>query len=343
MKNLLDISLEELKQFLKENQEKPFRATQVFDYLKNGIFDFSGMKNIGEKTRSLLTENFKLFIPEVLKTIVSKDGTKKALLRLDDNHIIETVLMKYSYGYSVCISTQVGCRMGCSFCASTKEGLIRNLTPGEMLGQIIRWQMQENIRVSNVVLMGAGEPLDNFENVTKFIELVTSPTILNIGQRHLTISTCGLADRIKDFADLDNQVTLAISLHETNDEDRKKMMPVAYKYSLDELFKALSYYQKKTNRRITFEYALVKNINDTQEKAKELVNLVKGLKSHVNLIPLNETEGSLLKKPDMGRVAKFQKILNDNNLETTVRIEKGADIMAACGQLKRSYLSEEMR
>lgn len=343
MENILNLTPDELKLIFKEKGEKPFRADQIFNYIKNGVTSFDEMKNIGAKARDILKENFVLYLPEIVKVMVSRDGTKKALLKLSDDNIIESVLMEYSHGYSVCISTQVGCRMGCSFCASTKEGLVRNLTAGEMLGQIMRWQTNENIRVSNVVLMGAGEPFDNFENFKKFIEIVTSEYSLNIGQRHITVSTCGLADRIRDFADLDNQVTLAISLHETTEEDRKKLMPVAYKHSFSELFSALRYYQKKTGRRITFEYALVKGVNDTEDKARELVEILKGIKSHVNLIPLNEIKESLLKKTDMKRVAQFQKYLEKNNIETTIRIEKGSDIMAACGQLKRSYLSEEVK
>ena len=343
LENLLNFTLDELKAIFKEKGEKAFRAEQVFLYIKNGVYDFEEMKNIGVNTRKILKENFTLNLPEVVQIMESKDGTKKALLKLDDNNIIESVLMKYVHGYSVCISTQVGCKMGCSFCASTKEGLIRNLDPSEMIGQIMKWEKEEEIRISNVVLMGSGEPFDNFDNFKKFIEIVTSEYSLNIGQRHITVSTCGVADKIREFADVDNQVTLAISLHETNDEDRKKLMPVAYKYSLKELFSALKYYQKKTNRRISFEYALVKDVNDTKEKAMELVNLLKGIKSHVNLIPLNEIKESLLRKPDMKRVALFQKYLEDNNIETTIRIEKGSDIMAACGQLKRSYLSEIVR
>lgn len=341
LKNILDLTQDELKEILKENGEKAFRAEQVFTYIKNKVFKFSEMKNIGPSTREFLEKNFVLELPEVIKILESSDGTKKALMKLNDNNIIESVLMKYQHGYSVCISTQIGCLMGCKFCASTKEGKVRDLTAGEMLSQIIKWEEIFDIRVSNVVLMGAGEPFDNFENVKKFLEIVTSPYSLNIGQRHITISTCGIAPKIKEFADLNNQVTLAISLHETDNEKRKALMPITNKYDLTELFQSLKYYQSKTKRRITFEYALVKDTNDKKEDAIKLAKLLKGLKSHVNLIPLNEIKDSLLKKPDMKKVRDFLNTLEEFNIETTIRMEKGSDIMAACGQLKRSFLSDE--
>lgn len=339
--NILDSSEEELKNELTIRKEKGFRASQIFNYIYNGVFEFDEMKNIGESTRKLLKDEFTVTIPETVKIMTSKDGTRKGLFRFPDGNIVEAVLMKYEYGYSVCISTQVGCKMGCSFCASTKEGLVRNLTPGEMLSQILVLQKLAGERISNLVLMGSGEPFDNFDNVVKFLKLVNSDKGLNIGQRHITVSTCGIAPRIKDFADLDNQVTLAISLHETTDERRKKLMPVAYQYPLEELFEALKYYSDKTGRRISFEYALVSGVNDDNESALRLMRLLKGIKSHVNLIPLNEIKESILRKPDNKRVEEFRRALENFNIETTVRREMGTDIAAACGQLKRSFVSGE--
>lgn len=339
-KNILDLDLKELKESFSQNGEKSFRAKQVFDYIYNGAVSFDEMKNIGNSAREFLKREFYLDIPENIKLLTSKDGTRKGLLKFRDGNIVEAVLMKYEYGYSVCISTQVGCRMGCSFCSSTKEGLVRSLTAGEMLGEVLAMTKIAGERISNMVLMGAGEPFDNYENVMRFLRLVTSPDGLNIGQRHITVSTCGLAPEIMKFADEDTQITLAVSLHETTDERRKKLMPVAYRYSLTELFNAIKYYCDKTGRRVTFEFALVKDVNDDAESAIRLSKLLAGIKSHVNLIPLNETKDTLLRKPDMKRVEEFRKILDNFNIETTVRREMGSDISAACGQLKRGYESE---
>lgn len=340
MINILDLNEDELKNLLTERGEKAFRAAQVFTYIGNGVYEFEDMKNIGNAAKTVLKRDFCVALPKVEKLMTAKDGTRKALLKFGDGNIVEAVLMEYEYGHSVCISTQVGCAMGCQFCASTKEGLVRNLTPGEMLAQIMVLGEIAKERISNLVLMGAGEPFDNYDNVVKFLQLVNSPNGLNIGQRHITVSTCGIPQRIRDFADLDNQVTLAVSLHETTDERRRKLMPVAYKHSLTELFDALKYYSNKTGRRITFEYALVQGVNDDNESALRLMKLLTGLKSHVNLIPLNEITGSLLKKPDNVRIEQFKQALLNYHIETTVRREMGTDIAAACGQLKRSFISE---
>lgn len=336
--NILDFNLEEVKEKFKEDGEKAFRADQVFTWLRKGIFDFDEMKNLGDATRKYLKENYYISLPERVKVLESSDGTKKALLKLKDGNIIEAVLMKYEHGYSVCISTQVGCKMGCSFCASTKEGLVRNLTAGEMIGQLLEMGKIANDRISNVVLMGSGEPFDNFDNTVRFLKLVNDENLLNIGQRHITVSTCGIADRIRDFADLDNQVTLAISLHETKEEKRRKLMPVTYKYGLEELMEAIRYYCSKTKRRVSFEYALVKGVNDSLEDANNLNKLLRGIKSHVNLIPLNEIKEGILRKPDGKTIEAFKKRLMDLGMEVTVRREMGQDINAACGQLKRSFL-----
>lgn len=340
MINILDLSPEEFKKILEDKGDKPFRANQILNWIYQGVFDFDEMKNLGEGTRALLKREFSVEVPPVIRLLKSIDGTRKALLSLSDSNIIEAVLMKYEHGYSVCISTQVGCRMGCSFCASTKEGLIRNLTPGEMIGQLLALQKVAGERISNVVLMGSGEPLDNFDNVKKFLAMVSQDWGLNIGQRHITLSTCGVAPRIRDFADLDNQVTLAISLHQTDDEARRKLMPIAYQHDLKELFEALRYYQAKTKRRISFEFALMNGVNDTMEDAVKLRNLLHGLKSHVNLIPLNEIKNGIYHKPDPKAIEAFRRKLEALGIETTTRREMGADIDAACGQLKRSFLDQ---
>lgn len=338
--NILNLTPEKLKQSLKELGEKPFRADQILNWIYQGVFEFDDMLNLSQSTRALLKESYTVDVPKIIKLMKSVDGTRKGLLKLKDGHIIEAVLMKYEHGYSVCISTQVGCRMGCSFCASTKEGLVRNLTPGEMIGQILALSEVAGERISNLVLMGSGEPLDNFDHVAKFLEMVSAPWGLNIGQRRITLSTCGIAPRIRDFADLDNQVKLAISLHQTTDAARRELMPVAWQYDLKELFAALRYYQDKTNRRISFEYALVEGVNDTQEDAVRLRDLLRGMMSHVNLIPLNEIKDSLLHKPDMKKIETFKRWLESFGIPTTIRREMGSDIEAACGQLKRSFLDQ---
>lgn len=342
MENILDYSVDELKEWLKDNGEKAFRSTQVYEWIYKGIYDFDNMKNIPVTTKELLKSNFFFNLPEVVKRFDSKDGdTSKFLFKFKDGNIIESVVMKYKHGNSICISTQVGCRMGCSFCASTIGGMIRNLTPGEMLGQVIKASNEINERISNIVMMGSGEPLDNFDNVFKFIALVNSPVGLNIGQRHITLSTCGIVPRIIELADKNIQITLAISLHAPNDDLRKTMMPIANKYSVKDIIESCKYYIKNTNRRITFEYALVKGVNDSEEQGEELGRLLKGLLCHVNLIPINEIKENNLKKSSSENVRRFSNILLKNGIETTVRREMGADINAACGQLRRSYIEED--
>ncbi|GAA0722781.1 23S rRNA (adenine(2503)-C(2))-methyltransferase RlmN [Clostridium malenominatum] len=342
MKNMLDYSVDELKEWLKDNGEKAFRGTQVFEWIYKGVYNFDDMKNIPGGTKKLLNDSFFLDIPEVVRRFDSQEGdTSKFLFKFKDGNIIESVVMKYKHGNSICISTQVGCRMGCSFCASTIGGMIRNLTPGEMLGQVIKASNEINERISNIVMMGSGEPLDNFDNVLKFITSVNSSIGLNIGQRHITLSTCGIVPKIKELADKNTQITLAISLHAPNDELRRTMMPIANKYSVKEIIESCKYYIKNTNRRITFEYALVNGINDSEELGEELGRLLKGLLCHVNLIPVNEIKENNLKKSSSENVRRFSNILLKNGIETTVRREMGADINAACGQLRRSYIEED--
>lgn len=342
MKNILDLDLQELKQWMKENGEKEFRAKQVIDWIYKEVWSFSEMSNLSKATIEKLEKSFYIGIPEIIETYSSKrEDTRKHLFLLKDGNVIESVVMKYKHGNSICVSTQIGCKMGCKFCASTIGGIVRNLTSGEILGQIIKAQSELKERISNVVLMGSGEPLDNFENVLKFIYDVNSEHGLNIGQRHITLSTCGIVPKIKKLADLNLQITLAISLHAPSDEIRKQTMPIANAYTVKELLEACDYYIEKTNRRITFEYALVKGFNDTKENAEELSRILKGMLCHVNLIPINEINESTLKKSNMEEINKFKDILMKNGIETTIRREMGLDINAACGQLRRSYLEKK--
>ncbi|NFV14140.1 23S rRNA (adenine(2503)-C(2))-methyltransferase RlmN [Clostridium sporogenes] len=342
MENILDFKLEELKEWLISKEEKAFRAKQIFNWIYDKfIFEFNDMKNIPEKTKELLSDNLYIGVPKIIKKLVSQDNnTYKFLFEYKDGNIIESVVMKYKHGNSICVSTQVGCRMGCKFCASTLDGVIRNLTSGEILSQILVAQKEIGERISNVVLMGSGEPLDNFENVTKFLDLVTSDTTLNIGQRHITLSTCGIVPKIKELADKEYNITLAISLHAPEDLLRKEMMPIANKYSIKDLMEACDYYIDKTNRRITFEYALVKGKNDSIKEAKKLGELLKGKICHINLIPVNEIKENSYKKSTSKNIESFGSILKENGVETTIRREMGADINAACGQLRRSYVSK---
>jgi len=340
MKNILDFSLEDLKLWMEENNEGKFRAKQIFEWIyKKGIFDFDNMTNISKDIKNKLKDNFYIGVPQTVNKYTSNiDGTQKFLFKYRDRNIIESVIMKYKYGNTICVSTQVGCRMGCKFCASTIGGIVRNLTHGEIAGQILRAQSEINERISNVVLMGSGEPLDNYDNVIKFIKLINSEEGLNIGQRHITLSTCGIVPKIKELADKELQITLAISLHAPSDDIRKTMMPIANKYSLNEIVDACRYYSVKTNRRITFEYALVKGVNDKKEHAKELCNLLKGLLCHVNLIPINEIKENDYKKSNMKDIDAFKETLTRCGIETTIRREMGSDINAACGQLRKNYM-----
>lgn len=340
--NILDYNLEELQKWMKDNKESSFRAKQIMDWLYKGACNFDDMKNLPKNTKENLKLNFKIELPKVIEKFVSKkDGTVKLLLGYDDGNLIETVVMKYTHGNSICVSTQIGCRMGCKFCASTLDGRVRDLSCGEIISQILVAQKEIGERISNIVLMGSGEPLDNYENVIKFIKLVNEKYSLNIGQRHITLSTCGLVPKIKQLADEDLQITLAISLHAPNDNIRKQSMPIANKYSIDEIIEACTYYISKTGRRITFEYALIKDFNDTKECAEELSFLLKNILCHVNLIPVNEVKEREYKRADKKNIERFKDILSKKNIEVTVRREMGSDINAACGQLRRSYLQNK--
>ena len=342
MKNLLDYTLEELQAWMKDNGEGSFRAKQVFSWIYKETFEFNEMKNLPISLQEKLNNNFIVKIPKVVEIFESNvDGTKKMLLQMEDSNLIESVIMRYKHGNSICISTQVGCRMGCKFCASTIGGRIRDLTAGEILSQVLVAQKHIGERISNVVLMGSGEPLDNYDNVIKFLNLVNAEYGLNIGQRHITLSTCGIVPKIKELADLEMSITLAISLHAFSDEKRKEIMPIANKYSISEILEACHYYINKTGRRITFEYSLVAGVNDGSEDAKSLAKLLKGMLCHVNLIPVNEIKENTLKRPSKKIVANFEEILRSTGIEVTVRREMGTDINAACGQLRRSYLEAQ--
>jgi 23S rRNA (adenine2503-C2)-methyltransferase len=342
MINILDLDLQELKQWMKTNKESEFRAKQVFDWIYKSVWNFDEMSNIPEGLRKKLKENFYIEIPEIVEILKSNsDDTQKFLLGYSDGNVIETVVMKYKHGNSICVSTQIGCKMGCRFCASTIGGVIRNLTSGEILAQILAAQKAVGERISNIVLMGSGEPLDNYENVLRFIYLVNSEDGLNIGQRHITLSTCGIVPKIYELAEENLQITLAISLHAPNDTLRRSMMPIAYRYSIEELINVCKAYIEKTNRRITFEYSLVKGVNDSSEQAKQLIELLRGLLCHVNLIPINEIRENSYKKSTSDNVKAFYNKLISSGIETTVRKEMGADINADCGQLRRSYLEGE--
>ena len=342
MENILDFTLEELKLWMKSQKESEFRAKQVMDWIYKDTWDFEIMKNIPKTTKEKLKKDFYFGIPKVERVQQSKESdTYKFLFSLEDGNLIESVVMKYNHGNTICISTQVGCRMGCKFCASTVEGLVRNLSAGEMIGQIISAQKEIGERISNIVLMGSGEPLDNYDNVMKFLSLVNAEYSLNIGQRHITLSTCGIVPKMIELAEKNLQITLAISLHAPYDELRKEMMPIANKYTIEEVIEACRQYVKITNRRITFEYALVRGVNDTPEHAKGLHNILKGLLCHVNLIPINEIEENNFKKSYYENVKSFSNILTSYGIENTIRREMGTDIDAACGQLRRRHMKSD--
>lgn len=341
-KDLKSYNYEELIAEIKEMGEKAFRAKQIYEWLHQKLVtSFDEMSNLSKDLREKLKEHYVLPSVEMVDSRTSKDGeTTKYLFRLRDNRVIESVLMKYHHGNSVCISSQVGCRMGCRFCASTLGGLERNLTASEMLSQIYEIQKLSGERVSNVVVMGTGEPMDNFDNLLLFIRILTDENGLNISQRNITVSTCGLVDKIRELADRKLQITLAISLHAPNDELRKTLMPVANKYSVKDIMNACHYYYDKTGRRITFEYSLVEGVNDGEDQARELSGLIKGLNSHINLIPVNPIKERNFRHSSMQFIQKFKNILEKNRINVTIRREMGADIDAACGQLRKSYMDD---
>lgn len=339
MKNIKDYNLEDLKKELININEKSFRAEQIFKWIYElEVTSFDEMSNLSLELREKLKKEFDFHNFKIIKKQESSDGTKKYLFDVLDGNAIETVLMEYHHGKTICVSSQIGCKMGCKFCASTGIKFIRNLTAGEIVEQILAVQRDVKDKISNVVFMGIGEPFDNYDNVLKAIQIINNQKGLNIGARHISISTSGLVPKIYEIADKDLQCTLSISLHATNDEKRSAMMPINNKYNINELMKACRYYIEKTNKRISFEYALAKDNNDNLEDAKELVKLLKGMLCHVNLIPINKIENGKYVKSTNENIIKFRDYLNSKGITATIRRELGSDIEAACGQLRRKNL-----
>lgn len=335
------MTLDELTEFVTENGFQKFRAKQIYDWLYKNVTDFDNMRNIPADLKAFLKSSSYISVANIEKKLVSRyDKTVKYLFSFNDGECVESVVMSYKHGYSICISTQVGCKMGCTFCATGKSGFSRSLEPSEMLGQIEAAQRDLNIRISNIVLMGMGEPLDNFDNVVKFLRLVSSDNGLNIGMRHITLSTCGIVPKIYELAKLHLGITLSVSLHAPNDEIRQRTMPIARKYSIEELLKACSDYFKTTGRRVTFEYSMISGVNDSDENARELAKRLEGTQSHVNLIPVNTVEGTGYLKSNIKRQQAFINILAAKNIGATVRRTLGSDINASCGQLKRKHIEE---
>lgn len=341
MKNIKDYNLEDLKQEMLSIGEKPYRAEQIFKWIYiDKVKTFEEMTNLSLELRKKLEENYTMCNFKILKKQESSDGTKKYLFDVLDGNAIETVLMEYNSWKTICVSSQIGCKMGCKFCASTGIPFVRNLTSGEIVEQILAIEQDIQDRISNVVFMGIGEPLDNYENVIKAIKIINNPKGINIGARHISVSTSGLVPRIYDLANENIQCTLSISLHATTDEKRSSMMPVNNRYNIAELMQACRDYIKITNKRISFEYALAKDNNDNLEDAKELVNLLKGMICHVNLIPINKIENGKFTKSSNENIIKFRDYLNEHGIVATIRRELGSDIDAACGQLRRKNLKE---
>ena len=339
--NLKNLTQQEIAGILKELGQPAFRAKQVYTWLHKGVRSYDEMTNLPKGLRDQLSENYPIHAPKVVRKQESqKDGTIKYLWQLSDGNCVETVLMRYNYGNTVCISTEVGCAMGCAFCASTIGGLVRRLEPFEMLDEVLFTQIDSGLPISRIVLMGIGEPLDNFDNVLRFLELVNSEAGMNISMRHISLSTCGLIPKIDALAEKKLQISLAISLHGPNNEIRGKIMPVNKAYPIDDLLEACRRYFAATGRRIHFEYAMIDGVNDREQDAKEILRRIKGLPAHFNLIPLNHVEESPLKPSSKAAVAKFQKILEDGGITATVRRTLGGDIDASCGQLRRKYNKE---
>ncbi|BCJ95283.1 putative dual-specificity RNA methyltransferase RlmN [Anaerocolumna cellulosilytica] len=342
--DIKSLNIEDIKKVLETLGEKTFRANQIYEWLHvKLVSDFEEMTNLSKVLREQLKANCSIANLTVLNKLESNTGeTSKFLFQLRDKNVLESVLMKYHHGNSVCISSQVGCKMGCKFCASTLNGFERNLTTGEMLDQIYKIQKISGERVSNVVVMGTGEPLDNLENLIKFIHIISDEKGLNISQRNITVSTCGLVDKIKELAEEELQITLALSLHAPNDTVRRELMPIALRYDLDTVLAACEYYYKKTGRRLTFEYSLVEGVNDLSEYAKELAGRLKGMNCHVNLIPVNPIKERNYRQSQAKNIQNFKNILEKYRINVTIRREMGTDIDAACGQLRKSYIDKTM-
>ena len=342
MKNIKDYTLEELKEELEQIGEKKYRAEQIFKWLYiDKVKEFDEMTNLSLELRNKLKENYSMCNYKILRKQEASDGTKKYLFDVLDGNAIESVLMQYHHGKTICVSSQIGCKMGCKFCASTGIQFVRNLTAGEIVEQIIAVEQDINDKISNVVFMGIGEPFDNYDNVMRAIRIINHQKGLNIGARHISISTSGLVPRIYDFANEELQCTLSISLHSSNNEKRSSMMPVNNRYPIEELMQACKDYIAKTNKRISFEYALAKDNNDNLDDAKELVHLLKGMLCHVNLIPINKIENGSYTKSTNENIIKFRDYLNEKGIVATIRRELGSDIDAACGQLRRKNLKNQ--
>lgn len=341
-KDIKSLNLEELKEEMAALGEKTFRAKQMYQWMHVKMArSFQEMTDVPETLRQRCSELYDFTSLAAVRVQESKlDGTRKFLFRLKDENVVESVFMRYKHGNSVCISSQVGCRMGCRFCASTLEGLERSLYPSEMLDQIYAIERYMGERISNVVVMGSGEPLDNYDNLLKFIELLSDENGLHISQRNITVSTCGLVPKMRELADEKLQITLALSLHATTDEKRRKLMPIANRYKIEELMEACRYYFEKTGRRLTFEYSLVGGVNDTNQDAQELTELVKTLNCHVNLIPVNPIKERDFVESNKERVYAFKNKLEKNKINVTIRREMGRDIDGACGQLRRRHIKE---
>jgi 23S rRNA (adenine2503-C2)-methyltransferase len=346
-KSIYSLQLEELKNWLKEQDEKPFRAEQIFDWLyKKRAVTFEDMSNLSKELRDKLDQHFVLTTLGTIIQQTSSDGTIKFLFELQDGVSIETVLMRHEYGNSVCVTTQVGCRIGCTFCASTLGGLKRNLEAGEIVAQVVKVQQaldETDERVSSIVIMGIGEPFDNYDNMLSFLKIVNHEKGLNIGARHITVSTSGIIPKIYQFADENMQINFAISLHAPNSELRSRLMPINRAYKLPDLMDAVRYYVNKTGRRISFEYGLFGGVNDQEEHAEELANLVKGIKCHINLIPVNYVPERDYVRTPKSQIFKFERTLRDRGVNVTIRREQGHDIEAACGQLRAKERKEETR
>lgn len=335
-KDILSMLPEEIEQELQQLGEPKYRAKQIFSWLGRGVRDFDAMSDLPKPLRDKLGAEFNLYRPKVLSKQVSKlDGTIKYLWELYDGNAVETVVMSYKHGNTVCVSSQVGCRQGCAFCASTIGGLVRGLRPSEILDEVMFSQIDSGKPISNIVLMGIGEPLDNFDNVMRFLELVNHPQGMNIGMRHISLSTCGITEKFDELAERDLQITLSVSLHAPDDETRSRLMPANRGRGVDELMKCCRRYYEKTGRRISFEYAMIDGVNDTEYHARLLAKHARSVCAHVNLIPLNHVEEREFKPSTAGHMKAFIKILEDNGVNVTVRRKLGGDVDASCGQLRR--------
>ena len=335
MVNLKDMTIEQLTEFVVNLGEPKYKAKQIFSWLYKNVKSFEEMTDLSKNLREKLKKASYISTLDVEECYISKkDETRKYLFKLGDGNFIESVLMKYNYGYTICVSSQVGCRMGCRFCASTLNGRVRNLSPGEIADQVMYVGEDAGVKISNIVMMGIGEPLDNFDNLLVFLKNISSEHGLNIGMRHITVSTCGIADKIRELADMKLQITLSISLHASSDAVRSQIMPVNKSYSISELMSACDYYIEKTNRRISFEYTLISGVNDNISESEKLWKLLKGKLCHVNLIPVNAVSETGFKRSDKKSVEEFCHFLEERGISATIRREMGSDINAACGQLR---------